>query len=218
MVRREGTPYNSAVPFTRRVSPNHRRPRFRLPVHTVDCPPAARAVGLLGDPAVRHADRRDRRRRPVGIILSGGPKSVSEDGAPRCEPAVFEAGVPVLGICYGMQLMTAALGGEVAPAPHREFGLATIRISAERAALRVGAGGAARLGQPRRLRRRGAAGFAVTATSANAPVAAMAAPDRGSTRSSSTRRLHIPIAAPTSSATSPTKSAAAPATGRWPRS
>ena len=67
-------------------------------------------------------------RSPVGVILSGGPKSVREDGAPRCDPAVFDLSVPVLGICYGMQLMTDALGGEVAPAPHREFGLATIRI------------------------------------------------------------------------------------------
>src|SRR5687767_11781555 len=71
------------------------------------------------------------RRSPVGIILSGGPKSVREDGAPRCDPAVFAIGVPVLGICYGMQLMTDALGGEVAPAPHREFGLATIRVAAD---------------------------------------------------------------------------------------
>jgi GMP synthase (glutamine-hydrolysing) len=69
------------------------------------------------------------RRNPAGIILSGGPKSVSEDGAPKCEPAVFEADVPILGICYGMQLMTATLGGQVAPAPHREFGLATIKIA-----------------------------------------------------------------------------------------
>jgi GMP synthase (glutamine-hydrolysing) len=69
------------------------------------------------------------RRNPAGIILSGGPKSVSEDGAPRCDAGVFTAGVPVLGICYGMQLMTDMLGGEVAPAPHREFGLATIRIT-----------------------------------------------------------------------------------------
>src|SRR4026209_119198 len=69
-----------------------------------------------------------RRRNPVGIVLSGGPKSVSEAGAPHCETAVYDAGAPVLGICYGMQLMTHALGGEVAPAPHREFGLATIDI------------------------------------------------------------------------------------------
>ena len=112
---------------------------------------------------------------PVGIILSGGPKSVSEPGAPRCERAVFERGVPVLGICYGMQLMTDLLGGEVAPAPHREFGLATIRIEPDAplfasvpAELRVWAShGDFVAAAP--------AGFAVTATSANAPVAAMAA-------------------------------------------
>ena len=72
-----------------------------------------------------------RQRNPAGIILSGGPRSVSEPTAPRCEDAVFDAGIPVLGICYGMQLMTDALGGEVAPAPRREFGLATIRIEDE---------------------------------------------------------------------------------------
>ena len=58
------------------------------------------------------------------------PRACAEDGAPRCDTAVFDLGVPVLGICYGMQLMTDALGGEVAPAPQREFGLATIRIDA----------------------------------------------------------------------------------------
>ena len=67
-------------------------------------------------------------RKPVGIILSGGPKSVSEDGAPKCDPALFDVGAPVLGICYGMQLMTDSLGGRVAPASHREFGRATIRL------------------------------------------------------------------------------------------
>jgi GMP synthase (glutamine-hydrolysing) len=119
-----------------------------------------------------------RRRNPVGIILSGGPKSVSEVGAPHCDSEVFAAGVPILGICYGMQLMTSTLGGEVAPAPHREFGLATIRITPDAplfgsipAELRVWAShGDFVAAAP--------AGFAVTATSANAPVAAMAAPDR----------------------------------------
>src|SRR5207244_773616 len=71
-----------------------------------------------------------RARRPVGIILSGGPKSVSEPGAPKCDPAVFDAGTPVLGICYGMQLMADSLGGRVEPAPQREYGHATVKISA----------------------------------------------------------------------------------------
>ena len=119
------------------------------------------------------------RHRPVGIILSGGPKSVSEPGAPRCDEGVFSSAVPVLGICYGMQLMTASLGGTVAPAPHREFGLANIRIAPHSPLF---------ASVPEQLRvwashgdlvAAAPAGFAVTATSTNAPVAAMAAPDRG---------------------------------------
>jgi GMP synthase (glutamine-hydrolysing) len=123
-------------------------------------------------------------RSPVGVILSGGPKSVREDGAPRCDPAVFDLSVPVLGICYGMQLMTDALGGEVAPAPHREFGLATIRIEPDApllASVGSGAGGAGELrvwASHGDFVKSAPAGFAVTATSSNAPVAAMAAPDR----------------------------------------
>ena len=65
----------------------------------------------------------------MGIILSGGPKSVSEPGAPKCDPQVYDLGKPVLGICYGMQLMADALGGRVAPAPQREFGHATVTIT-----------------------------------------------------------------------------------------
>src|SRR5262249_59534021 len=65
---------------------------------------------------------RIRDRKPIGIILSGGPKSVSDPGAPLCDPAVFDLGRPVLGICYGMQLMAHTLGGRVAPAPPRQFG------------------------------------------------------------------------------------------------
>jgi GMP synthase (glutamine-hydrolysing) len=121
------------------------------------------------------------RRSPVGIILSGGPKSVHESGAPRCEPAVFDIGVPVLGICYGMQLMTDALGGEVAPAPHREYGLATIRVEPEAplfASVAEGRGELRVWASHGDLVKAAPAGFSVTATSANAPVAAMAAPDR----------------------------------------
>jgi GMP synthase (glutamine-hydrolysing) len=70
-----------------------------------------------------------RSRTPVGLILSGGPKSVSDPGAPTCDPALFELGLPVLGICYGMQLMAHQLGGEVAPARQREFGHATVTLT-----------------------------------------------------------------------------------------
>jgi len=65
---------------------------------------------------------------PRGIILSGGPSSVEAEGAPICSPHVFEAGVPVLGICYGLQLMTKMLGGKVDRAAHREFGQADLEV------------------------------------------------------------------------------------------
>jgi GMP synthase (glutamine-hydrolysing) len=65
---------------------------------------------------------------PAGIILSGGPSSVFEDGAPHSDPAVLAMGVPVLGICYGQQLITHQLGGEVRPAAGREYGRAQLDI------------------------------------------------------------------------------------------
>jgi GMP synthase (glutamine-hydrolysing) len=61
-------------------------------------------------------------RRPVGVILSGGPKSVYAEYAPRVDPGLFAAGVPVLGICYGQQLMAQELGGEVGRTGRSEFG------------------------------------------------------------------------------------------------
>jgi len=64
--------------------------------------------------------------KPSGIILSGGPKSVYEEGAPSVAEELFELGVPVLGICYGMQLMSRHFGGEVVPAGKREFGHAEL--------------------------------------------------------------------------------------------
>jgi GMP synthase (glutamine-hydrolysing) len=70
-----------------------------------------------------------RKKEPVGLILSGGPSSVSDDGAPRCDPSLFDLQIPVLGICYGMQLMTAALGGDVRRSGHREFGHVSVRVS-----------------------------------------------------------------------------------------
>ncbi|MCY0386289.1 glutamine-hydrolyzing GMP synthase [Robbsia sp. Bb-Pol-6] len=64
---------------------------------------------------------------PKGIILSGGPSSVTEGDTPRAPQAVFEAGVPVLGICYGMQTMAEQLGGKVQSSSHGEFGYAAVR-------------------------------------------------------------------------------------------
>jgi len=64
---------------------------------------------------------------PRGIILSGGPESVTFEQTPRVPQVVFELGVPVLGICYGMQAMAAQLGGKVEPASHKEFGYAEVR-------------------------------------------------------------------------------------------
>jgi len=118
---------------------------------------------------------------PVGIILSGGPKSVSEASAPKCAPQLFELGTPVLGICYGMQLMTDVLGGEVRRSGQREFGHAHVRVTRNGTApklfkeipseLRVWAshGDDVNAVPP---------GFAVAATSATAPIAAMEAPER----------------------------------------
>ena len=120
---------------------------------------------------------RIRARAPVGVILSGGPKSVSDAGAPTCDPALFDLGIPVLGICYGMQLMAHSLGGEVAPASQREYGHATVTIAPDGPGARLFAD------VPAEIRvwashgdfvSAAPDGFDVIATSANAPVAAMA--------------------------------------------
>ena len=66
---------------------------------------------------------------PAGIILSGGPASVYDEGAPVCDPGVLDLGVPVLGICYGMQLSCRMMGMEVKRATHREFGRAAVSVS-----------------------------------------------------------------------------------------
>jgi len=131
-----------------------------------------------------------RARNPVGIILSGGPKSVSDATAPKCDPALYTLGRPVLGICYGMQLMADQLGGRVAPAPSREFGHAIVNVDRTGPACRSaddakgGPGDPAALfaDVPDRLRvwashgdfvAAAPPGFAVVATSANAPISAM---------------------------------------------
>jgi len=120
-------------------------------------------------------------KKPIGLILSGGPSSVDEDGAPHCDRAVLDIGVPTLGVCYGMQLMTHMLGGKLARSGHREFGHALVRreTAIESRMLK---------GMPDEMKvwashgdfvAAAPPGFAVAATSTNAPVAVMEAPERG---------------------------------------
>jgi GMP synthase (glutamine-hydrolysing) len=117
-------------------------------------------------------------RKPAGIILSGGPRSVSDPGAPKVDRKLFDLGIPTLGICYGMQLMTDALGGRVEPATSREYGHAAVSTRPEgllfknvKESLKVWAshGDFVAAAPP---------GFAVVATSANAPVSAIQRPER----------------------------------------
>jgi GMP synthase (glutamine-hydrolysing) len=120
-------------------------------------------------------------KRPAGLILSGGPASVYAEGAPQVDPEVFKLGVPVLGICYGHQLMARALGGHVAATGQREYGATQLQLA------ETGAGallqdlpatdtvwmshGDAVTDAPE--------GFRITARTDQIPVAAMEAPDRG---------------------------------------
>jgi GMP synthase (glutamine-hydrolysing) len=121
-----------------------------------------------------------RAKQPRGVILSGGPSSVREDGAPRPEPALFELGLPTLGICYGMQVMTDMLGGTIGSAAHREFGYALVRRASDQARMLQHVPGELKVWASHGdFVAAAPTGFAVTATSANAPVAAMEAPDRG---------------------------------------
>jgi GMP synthase-like glutamine amidotransferase len=94
---------------------------------------------------------------PKAIILSGGPESVYDVKGPEAPPEVFSLGVPVLGICYGMQTMAAQLGGEVQSSSHREFGLTPARRP-RRQSGRARPPGARRLDEPRRSRRGAALG------------------------------------------------------------
>jgi len=63
-----------------------------------------------------------------GIVLSGGPDSVYEEGAPACDPRIYDLGIPILGVCYGMQLLAKDLGGKVVPGAEREYGARDIQI------------------------------------------------------------------------------------------
>jgi GMP synthase (glutamine-hydrolysing) len=115
-----------------------------------------------------------RSRRPKGVILSGGPDSVYADGAPSVEPQFFEMEAPVLGICYGMQLMMAMLGGDVRPAAGREYGPATVHVVANDSRLLKGFGPDEHVWASHGDHvEKAAPGFRTLATSTNAPHAAV---------------------------------------------
>ncbi|MFB0922747.1 MAG: glutamine-hydrolyzing GMP synthase, partial [Alphaproteobacteria bacterium] len=120
---------------------------------------------------------------PKAIVLSGGPASVMAEGAPTIDPLVFELGIPVLGICYGQQLMCHLLGGKVEDSDHQEFGRASLDIGVDDCALFDGVWSPG--DQPQVWMSHGdrvtalPEGFRVVATSSGAPFAATTDAARG---------------------------------------
>ena len=117
---------------------------------------------------------------PAGIILSGGPKSVHQPGAPSCDPRLFELEVPVLGICYGQQLMARELGGEVANTGIAEFGKTVLNIEQPTSTLFDDLPVEQTVWMSHNdAVVRAPEGFRVTASTSSAPVAAFEDPERG---------------------------------------
>jgi GMP synthase (glutamine-hydrolysing) len=117
---------------------------------------------------------------PKGIILSGGPSSSYDAGAPRISTELYDLGVPVLGICYGVQLTALLLGGQVAPAERREYGRATLKIKDATDLFHGFAPGediSVWMSHGDRIESL-PGGFVVSGESANCPAAAVAAPSR----------------------------------------
>ncbi|MGH8909124.1 MAG: glutamine-hydrolyzing GMP synthase [Egibacteraceae bacterium] len=118
-------------------------------------------------------------RRPVALILSGGPASVYAPGAPAVDPGLFEVGVPVLGICYGQQLMASALGGEVARTGVSEYGRTALRADPASVLLRDQPSEQAVWMSHRDTVVRPPEGFRVIASTPQSPAAAFEDPARG---------------------------------------
>jgi GMP synthase (glutamine-hydrolysing) len=120
-----------------------------------------------------------RARRPAGIVLSGGPASVYEGGAPSVDAGLFRLGVPVLGICYGHQLMALALGGEVAATGRREYGRTGLHVGDRGVLLRdLGAEEQVWMSHGDAVTR-APEGFVVTSSTDQIPIASMEDPQRG---------------------------------------
>jgi GMP synthase (glutamine-hydrolysing) len=117
-------------------------------------------------------------RRPSGIILSGGPKSVNETPAPSIDPAIYDAGIPILGICYGAQLLTQQLGGEVSRTGRGEYGRTTLTVTDSSPLFVDWPGGGEVWMSHGDAITTVPAGFVATASSPDAPVAALHDPER----------------------------------------
>ena len=127
-------------------------------------------------------------KKPKAIILSGGPSSVYAEGAPASTTALFEAGVPVFGMCYGFQLMATTLGGKVDNTGAREYGRTPLAVTKPGDPLRGHPRRAVGVDVARRRRRAAPEGFTVTASTDVVPVAAFENDGRSCTASSTTRR------------------------------
>ncbi len=120
-----------------------------------------------------------RRRGPAALILSGGPASVYAEGAPKMDPRIYELGIPILGLCYGMQLMAVDLGGAVPRTDVGEYGFAALTIADPACALFEGLADDQQVWMSHRDSVGTApAGFSVAASTPTTPVAAMACPQR----------------------------------------
>ena len=115
---------------------------------------------------------------PRGIILSGGPASVYAEGAPRCHETIFEMGIPVLGICYGGQLMARHFGGSVNRAAKREYGKVALNLQGESALFQGLGEGLVSWMSHTDFIDRPPEGFQITATTPDCPVTAMEDPAR----------------------------------------
>jgi len=119
-----------------------------------------------------------RRRQPIGLILSGGPQSVVAPGSPQGSPELLELGIPILGICYGMQWMARELGGDVVPSGRREYGRAEMEV-VDPGLLFAGLSGRETVWMSHGDHvERPPEGFAVTARSAGAPIVGFEDPER----------------------------------------
>lgn len=138
---------------------------------------------------------------PSGIILSGGPESTTEENSPRAPEYVFTAGVPVFGVCYGMQTMAMQLGGHVEGSNEREFGYAQVEVQTDSALIRgiedsLTADGKPLLDVWMSHGDKVTAipeGFVTVASTDNCPFAIMAHEENVSTVCSFTRKLPIPV-------------------------